>query len=709
MRCEPALYDNRFDHSISPIKRFCATPISIRLFCGTPPESGVAMMAPRSFEPKLPNEPRHRLVEILERQSGDCLVDALRDKAEVALSGNAPWRLEEAGTLLVLADLANLGWKFRVVRGTIYMVARSVAELAPREAKDLLRRSLLEVRRQQISDPVTQGFLKGMHQVRTFKGRKASIENLIDDGKELAEAIRKSRGEDLSDVVDPYIEFVDSKKRCEHTGLRFMDVWRYFRHTWSLEYRSTPGRSLCFLIRNRARKDHPIMGIVGLANAVFQLKPRDHELGWTPESVVDQVDKDRNYWSAFRTEAMACLRAAKKGIRSDDLLKEIGDGLLIVEKVKRLKAIANEQYEVRQEKLSEIYRNKEKGHGKGYSKTKDGKTDWKGASETPLFKGKRAETLASILYAEQFLKRIPADGNEFLGLLKYRRAKDSSNKKVREEIFIERWFNADFERAFKIALREIKKNGVATRILDVNVCGATPVYREILGGKLAAYALFAEEIQQEYLRRYGTAESEIASSMAGRPIVKPTRICALTTTSLYGVGSSQYNRVRMPFGNGRLEWEKIGKTEGYGTIHMASKTIRVLRELAIARKERRTVNNQFGEGTSPLMRQLREGLWELGFDSDEVLQHSNQRIVYLLELYPGGKEDLALNRDRRTNNPPMDAIAQEWTRRWLSMRVKDDAVLEKLSRYSAETVKSDLGMGASSADPQQNTRPIGDP
>jgi hypothetical protein len=57
----------------------------------------------------------------------------------------------------------------------------------------------------------------------------------------------------------------------------------------------------------------------------------------------------------------------------------------------------------------------------------------------------------------------------------------------------------------------------------------------------------------------------------------------------------------------------------------------------------------------------------------------------------------------------MDAIAQEWTRRWLSMRVKDDAVLEKLSRYSAETVKSDLGMGASSADPQQNTRPIGDP
>lgn len=709
MRCETVLYDNRFDHNISLITRFCATPISVRSFCGQSLQRGGSMTAPRPFEPKLPNEPRRGLISLLERHSEYSLVEALRKQADAALSGDTQWRLEEAGTLLVLADLANLGWKFKVVRGTIYMVARNITELAPRDAKELLRKSLLEARRQQISDPTTQSFLKGMHRLRLFKGRKVNIENLIDDGGDLAQTISKNLQGNLSGVVDPYIEFVDPGRKCNYTGLRLMDIWRYFRHTWSMEYRPTPGRSLCFLIRNRARKDHPVMGIVGLANAVFQLKSRDHQLGWTPESVVDRVDKDHDYWVLFRKEAQACLRNAKKSIRSDDILKEIGGGLLIMEKVKRLRAVGNEQYKIRQDNLSEVFRSKEKGHGKAYPKTEDGNTDWKALSETPLFKQKRAETLADILYAERVFKRIAPDGDGFLSNLKYQRATESPNKKRKDEITIERWIDADVERAFKIALREMKKNGVATRILDVNVCGATPVYREILGGKLAAYALFAEEIQQEYLNRYGAAESEIASAMAGRPIVKPTRICALTTTSLYGVGSSQYNRVRMPFGNGRLEWEEIGKTEGYGTIHMTGKTIQILRELAITRKERRTVNNRFGEGTSPLMRQLREGLSELGFDSDEVLQHSNQRIVYLLELYPGAKDDLALNQDRPTENPPMDQIAKEWARRWLSMRVKDGAVLERLSRCSAESVKGDLGMAPSPANPQQDSVPIGDP
>jgi hypothetical protein len=196
--------------------------------------------------------------------------------------------------------------------------------------------------------------------------------------------------------------------------------------------------------------------------------------------------------------------------------------------------------------------------------------------------------------------------------------------------------------------------------------------------------------------------------MAGRPIVKPTRICALTTTSLYGVGSSQYNRVRMPYGDDVLEWEEIGKTEGFGTIHMSGKTIQILRDLAITRKGRRDVNNQFGEGTSPLMRQLREGLSELGFAADEVLQHSNERIIYLLELYPGAKEDLALNRDKHSVNPSMQEVAKVWFDRWFTMRVRDDRALERLAAYSVETVRNDLGIATNRKNHEQNNLPLGD-
>jgi len=706
--CEIVLFDSRFDYSSSAITRFCATPVSIRAFRPSDRENGKRMNMPRSFEPHLPSEPLRRLLSVLQNHPGDRFPEALLDQAEIALAGNTAWKLEEAAIYLVLSDLAKLGWKFKVVRNTIYMVARDVSDLDPKEAKGLLRKSLHVQRAHQLAEPTTRSFLEGMHRPRTFKGQKVSIENLIDDGKTLADAIRGNRGGNLSDVVDPYIVPVDPRGTCEQTGLKHMEIWRYFRHTWATEYRATPGRTLCFLIRNRARKDHPVMGILGLANAVFQLKARDYELGWAPESIIERVVEDESYWATFHKEAMACLREAKKNIRCGDLLRGIIKNASLEKRIKRLMSIKAEQAEARKEHLSEVFRNQEDEPLKRLQKTDDGKPDWKAASETPLFKRKRAETLADILFAEHILRKAFRRREGLLGFVRYVKIKDDDERVKGNNIRIERWLDPEFERAFKIALREIKKNGVATRILDVNVCGASPVYREVLGGKLAAYALFAEEIQQEYLKRYGTSESEIASSMAGRPIVKSTRICALTTTSLYGVGSSQYNRVRMRYGDDVLKWEEIGKTEGYGTIHMSGKTIQILRDLTITRKGRRDVNNRFGEGTNPLMRQLREGLSLLGFEPGEVLQHSNERIIYLLELYPRAKEDLALNRDRHPVNPSMQEVAKVWFDRWFTMRVRDDQVLERLSAYSVQTVRNDLGIATSGKNHEQNNLPLGD-
>jgi hypothetical protein len=253
-----------------------------------------------------------------------------------------------------------------------------------------------------------------------------------------------------------------------------------------------------------------------------------------------------------------------------------------------------------------------------------------------------------------------------------------------------RWTDEDLGRSVRTAIREIKKNGVASRILDVNVCGAAPTYRDLLGGKLAAMSLFASEVQDAYIERYAKTPSEIASAMAGRPVCKKSHVCILTTTSLFGVGSSQYNRVRVRFGDRALEWTKIGATEGFGSVHFSKATIEAVRELAVERKGMRNVNNLFGEGTSPLMRQMREGLSLLGFESEDVLQHTNKRIVYAAEIYPEARRDLSVDRDTYSRGPSFADVAKDWQERWLRMRIQNDAVLQRVADISSHSVKEDL-------------------
>lgn len=639
----------------------------------------------RQFTPNLPSEPLRRTLQLISRYRGKQLVENLRNRAETARRENTAYGLDESATLLVLADLTSIGWKFRVVGNTIYMVVEPHGHADAKEAKTSVRNAMAEARMQQLAETSTQSFLAYMHRERNFGGTSLSVDVLVDDGVSLAEALRMGRDGNLENVVDPYIQFVDDSS-CPQTGYKLQDIWRYFRHTWSTEYRATPGRSLSFLVRNRARPYHPVIGIVSLANAVIQLRDRDDFIGWTTEGVVKKISQDPAFWHEWRQMALEYLREAKGAIRSDDLLMEVGECDSIAETAKRLQAIAVKEHERRKSDLTDVFQeaqesNRQTGPTRLITTTADGRVDWVALSETPLYRRKRAATLADILFAEHQFQNADTDGERILGIL----SKELVGEKYRSSNF-----NPDFERAFKIAVREVKKAGVATRIMDVNVCGASPVYREILGGKLAALSLFAEEVQKAYLAKYCNAVSEIASGMAGRPIVKSAQLSVLTTTSLYGVGSSQYNRVRMKFGNEVVEWKKIGTTEGFGTIHMTRKTIDAVREVSTARNKRRNVNNQFGEGTSPLMRQMREGLTFLGFDSDAVLQHSQRRIVYLLELYPGACEDLVLIRDRHPKAPSMAEVAKLWLDRWLSMRVKNEDVLNRVAMCSPGVVKADI-------------------
>jgi hypothetical protein len=93
----------------------------------------------------------------------------------------------------------------------------------------------------------------------------------------------------LPEVVDPYIQFVDSTAICLETGLRLNDIWRYFRHTWVNSYRSVPGRSMMVLVRDRARPAHPVIGIAALGSSVVQQSVRDKWIGWDAESATQAV------------------------------------------------------------------------------------------------------------------------------------------------------------------------------------------------------------------------------------------------------------------------------------------------------------------------------------------------------------------------------------------------------------------------------------
>ena len=137
---------------------------------------------------------------------------------------------------------------------------RSITIRAAEKAR--VRRQELVKRDAQLGQAAVQKFIRSMERSRVFNGKFTSVFSLMRDGRELADALRNAHEqasiEALATVVDPYLQFVSSdESTCPLTGLRLMDIWRYFRHTWTNQYTSVPGRSMVFLVRDRAAPTAP--------------------------------------------------------------------------------------------------------------------------------------------------------------------------------------------------------------------------------------------------------------------------------------------------------------------------------------------------------------------------------------------------------------------------------------------------------------------
>jgi hypothetical protein len=232
-------------------------------------------------------------------------------------------------------------------------------------------------------------------------------------------------------------------------------------------------------------------------------------------------------------------------------------------------------------------------------------------------------------------------------------------------------------------------------MMDIMVCGAIAPYNAILGGKLTCLLLCSPELVQAYAKRYADHVSVIASGMKGRRVKRDPGLVLLCTTSLYGTGSSQYNRVKLPTDvvggpqGDLLRYQELGTSEGFGSFHFSKETLRIADAMLGRLKKGRKVNSIFGEGVNPLMRKMREALSFVGLPGDLLLNHGNRRIIYGIPLAANFRE-LLLGFEKRARysipqtRPRMrtSMIAEYWVRRWLSRRIEDSFVLDRVAEHS---------------------------
>jgi len=233
----------------------------------------------------------------------------------------------------------------------------------------------------------------------------------------------------------------------------------------------------------------------------------------------------------------------------------------------------------------------------------DSLDDWERKSETALFVKKRAHNLQNLLRDREYF-------------LEHQDTEDDKE-------FIENAIDSDKgQKALRTALKETKKRRVGAGMMNIQVCGAIPPYNHILGGKPAAMALTGPEVINHYREKYEGYKSKIASAMNGEPVVKNNELVFLDTTGLFKTGSAQYDRIRVPSPGGEIEYDEIGKTEGYGSVQFGPSARKRLVQVTEIQEDRKAVKGRFGEGIAPKMRKIRRGLENLSLDG-ELLRHES--------------------------------------------------------------------------------------
>ena len=631
------------------------------------------------FRPKLEGEFRNRFYSAVSPINNSmsiielvALCDKEIDWVENKCGFNIEQRKRYRAVWFLLRDLLRSSWKAEFKEGILLMRLPSISQGllindSPIAIKALLRSWMQESRHERLVS-----FSDFINRMEKSSATKKDISNLIADGNELANRMHKVlNGEiDITEAVQPYLQLVtDAGEESvdQFTGQKVSDIWRYFRMTWSTPIENTPGRTMQYLVRDAAQKMHPVMGIASLENSAVAITCRDNYIGWTTKAFIEQISSGkRGVHEAFEklieylNEGIQFIDVT--GLCSHDEIDNPNDNL-----VQRLSSIAKEADNERRNILVRQYNSK--------SSKIAGISDTSRISEELLFRRKRAERLAKFISAKTMILSVISE-TEF------------------ENKWQELCETETLSTAIRIALSAQKSKHIGSSILELNICGAIPPYNEILGGKLVALLATSPQVIADYRKRYSGRISEIASKVKGEDVCRPAELVYIGTTSLYSIGSSQYNRLKIPqsvLGSTYdLEWKKLGYTTGFGTLHISRATTISLKEATNDGNNK--VNHVFGEGPSPKLRLLSTSIRELlesnSEDTKEFTKHAMSRIVYGINLAQNSSDYLL----GYTNKPIYYAdsddysigtrkIIKYWQIRWLKKRLSYSPIFERIRNF----------------------------
>ncbi|MDD4510954.1 MAG: DUF4338 domain-containing protein [Oscillospiraceae bacterium] len=596
-------------------------------------------------------------------------------------------RLKYIAALRVLYDLTLQGWQLDPqADGTLRLTMHTENS----NDKAYIRHRLSSERRAQFNNPSIMRFVEKMERPKAYHGRQISIRNLIGDSNQLIQAIQAGNR-----VIDPYIQLV-AHSIDERTGYRDTDIWRYFRYTWSIPYKTMPGRNLFYLVRDRSQEFHPVIGIFALGNSVLNLTVRDNEIGWTVEAIRANLERKTSEEICSQTVSQTNGQAVTaRRIRYLETEQEHGERIatyaqqtitVLLRNLKRaiddiyvkdLDYHRNTKYPT-EETIQRLHLMYEGLRILAINNKKTAKvTDWEIETKEILFKKKRASELSKLLDAMRCF-------NEY-------KSEDSLN-------WLTSMVKCEYGRkAINIALVANRKTKIGSNMMEIIVCGAIPPYNELLCGKLVSILACSPTVIRDYTERYSNQTSEIASRMKGKRVVRDSRLAFLGTTSLYALGSSQYNRIKLPISNNfSLQYKKMGITEGYGTVYFSKETTNTMMRILELQDGGRKINNVFGEGTSPRFRLISRGLGAIGIKADAFLQHYSPRIVYSMELAPNTNDFLLGYTDELdypfdiTSNEDVLAKTQEmidyWYERWMCTRLHTVDIIQRLGAFTWESI-----------------------
>lgn len=200
-------------------------------------------------------------------------------------------------------------------------------------------------------------------------------------------------------------------------------------------------------------------------------------------------------------------------------------------------------------------------------------------------------------------------------------------------------------------------------VMDAYVLGAVPPYSRLLTGKLVALAATCDEVRDAFTERYGNRVSLISEKK------RQPHLVLITTTSALG-RSSLYNRIKF---KGRLVFESVGFTSGWGEFHFSDGIYEELSEFARKHCTPTAKQEKWGSGFRNRRELVRKALIKLGFTQD-LLNHGIQREVFVAPLARNAREFLRGEQGCPRYFKLTFAQAVEfWRERWLLPRAARDS------------------------------------